>query len=683
MTGTKSTGSAGAVFVGESEMARRCRAFDWTSSPLGSVASWPEALRTAVRLMLDAPIATSLWCGPTYTLLYNDAYRRILGVKHPDALGRSGADVWDELWPALEAQFAQVRAGGSAVYAEEALLTMERLAGGRGEDAWFTYSLSPLRDDAGECVAVYNVAVENTQRVLAREALVTERTRLFEAFQRVPSFVSVVSGPSHVFEYANEAYYDLVGRRDIIGKPVWEALPDAKGQGFEALLDSVLATGIPVIGREAALRIARTKDREPELRYVDFVYQALTEADGTRWGVMGAGTDVTDHVRAREEVKRLLAESELARTRAIGSETQLRTLADAIPTLAWTARADGYIDWYNARWYEYTGTTPEEMTGWGWQKVHDPDVLPEVMRRWQSSIASGGPFEMTFPLRGVDGRFRRFLTRVIPLRDAAGQVMRWFGTNTDVEAERVAREAAEAANEAKTTFLATMSHELRTPLNAISGYTELLEVGIHGPITEQQRDTLGRIQRSQRHLLSLINDVLNFAKLEAGRVEYHLEDVSIAETLDQLEPLVAPQLQAKSLSFSRSECVGSYVVRADPDKLQQILVNLLSNAIKFTAEGGAVEVQCESGGDVVRLRVRDTGIGIAEDRLEDIFAPFVQIHRRLNAPHEGTGLGLSISRDLARGMGGQLTVASTPGQGTTFTLTLQRVRQPTGVDGSG
>ena len=663
---------AAAVFIGESEMAGRCRAFDWAASPLGPVDSWPEALRVAVRLMLEAPVATSLWCGPTYTLLYNDAYRRILGVKHPGALGRSGAAVWDELWPALEPQFEQVRAGGPAVFAEEALLTMERLAGGREEDAWFTYSLSALTDGAGECLAVYNVAVEITERVRSRTALVTERARLFDAFQRVPSFISVVSGPDYVFEYANEAYYELVGRRDIIGRRVWEALPDAKGQGFEALLDSVRDTGVPVIGREAPLRLARTAGAEPELRYVDFVYQALTEADGTRWGVMGVGTDVTDHVRAREEIRRLLAESELARARATGSEAQLRTLADAIPTLAWTARVDGYIDWYNARWYEYTGTTPEEMAGWGWQQVHDPAILPEVMQRWQSSIANGYPFEMTFPLRGADGRFRRFLTRVTPLRDSAGNVTRWFGTNTDVEAERSAREAAEEANQAKTNFLATMSHELRTPLNAIAGYTELLEVGIHGPVNDQQRDTLGRIQRSQRHLLGLINDVLNFAKLEAGRVEFHLANVPVTETIDRLEPLVAPQLSAKSLAFTRPQCDAALTVRADPDKLQQVLVNLLSNAIKFTPTGGSVAMHCDNGGDVVHIRVRDTGIGIAEERLEHIFAPFVQIHRRLNAPHEGTGLGLSISRDLARGMGGELTVESTPGVGATFTLTLRR-----------
>ena len=237
------------------------------------------------------------------------------------------------------------------------------------------------------------------------------------------------------------------------------------------------------------------------------------------------------------------------------------------------------------------------------------------------------------------------------------------------ELER-ARLVAEQANQAKTDFLATMSHELRTPLNAIAGYAELLDLGIHGPVTAEQREAILRIRRSQRHLLGLINDVLNFAKLEAGHVEFHLADVPVRESVDAIEPLVAPQLHARTLSFDREACADGRVVRADPDKLQQILLNLLSNAIKFTPVGGSVTLLCDERGDEVCIGVRDTGIGIAADRLQHIFAPFVQLDRRLNSPHEGTGLGLAISRDLARGMGGDLTVESEEGVGSTFTLTL-------------
>ena len=557
-------------------------------------------------------------------------------------------------------------------------------------------------------------------------ALGLERARLWDVFQQAPMFMAVVRGESQIFELANDAYFQLVGDRDIIGKPVFDALPEFRGQGFDELLAGVVKTGVPFVGREMPVMIARTPGAPPEERFVDFVYAPLAEADGTRSGVIAYGIDVTDHVRARREVERLLAESEAvreelaaandqlqeqqmelelsnqqlqdnavelesraeelqaaaaelekrtleadqARQAIAAREEEIRTLADAIPTLAWTARADGFIDWYNARWYEYTGTTPSEVAGWGWQSVHHPDTLPEVLEQWRGAIAHGSVFEMTFPLKGVDGEFRRFLTRVTPLRDVQGRVVRWFGTNTDVEAERRAREAAEGANRAKSEFLANMSHELRTPLNAIAGYAELLDMGIHGVLTTLQRESINRIQRSQRHLLGLINEVLNFAKLETGTVHYDSQDVVMCEALAEAESLVAPQARLKGIALTKGDCPSSLTARADAEKLLQVLVNLLSNAIKFTPAGGEVKMSCAVEDSTAMIRVRDTGIGIPADKLEAIFDPFVQVRADLTRPHEGTGLGLAISRDLARGMKGDMTVESTEGVGSTFTLAL-------------
>jgi signal transduction histidine kinase len=237
------------------------------------------------------------------------------------------------------------------------------------------------------------------------------------------------------------------------------------------------------------------------------------------------------------------------------------------------------------------------------------------------------------------------------------------------EAEE-ARARAEEANHAKSEFLAVMSHELRTPLNAIGGYAELLEMGVRGAVTPSQVEDLRRIQRSQKHLLGLINEVLNYARVETGTVRYDLTDVDVGEVVVAVETLVAPQLRAKGLAFA-VECESGLAVRADREKLQQILVNLLTNAVKFT-ERGSVTLACECAGESVRLRVRDTGVGIPDDKLETIFEPFVQVDARLTRPNEGVGLGLAISRDLARGMGGDLTVESAPGEGSEFTLALPR-----------
>ncbi len=215
-----------------------------------------------------------------------------------------------------------------------------------------------------------------------------------------------------------------------------------------------------------------------------------------------------------------------------------------------------------------------------------------------------------------------------------------------------------------------MSHELRTPLNAISGYAEILELGIRGAVTDAQRDDLRRIRHNQQHLLGLINDVLNFAKIEAGQVKYNIVDLGVSDLLMGMRELIEPQVSSKTLLYECRLPSTELIVRADPERTEQILLNLLTNAIKFTSVGGEIVLWAERAGNRVAIHVRDNGRGINAERLENIFEPFVQVDPVLTRTNEGTGLGLSISRDLARAMSGELTVESTPGAGSVFTLEL-------------
>jgi PAS domain S-box-containing protein len=237
------------------------------------------------------------------------------------------------------------------------------------------------------------------------------------------------------------------------------------------------------------------------------------------------------------------------------------------------------------------------------------------------------------------------------------------------ELERRTAEA-EAGNRSKSDFLAAMSHELRTPLNAIAGYTELMQAGVSGPLTEAQHDQLNRIQRSQRHLLGIINDILNFSRIEAGKVAYVMGPIVLQALVSDVATMIQPQADKKRLRLTLTRCSPALMARADRAKVEQILLNLLSNAVKFTDEGGEITIVCGAGPDNVWLSVSDTGIGIPEGQQESIFAPFTQVGRSLASPMEGTGLGLAISRDLARAMRGDLTVESTEGTGSTFTLSL-------------
>jgi signal transduction histidine kinase/CHASE3 domain sensor protein len=242
------------------------------------------------------------------------------------------------------------------------------------------------------------------------------------------------------------------------------------------------------------------------------------------------------------------------------------------------------------------------------------------------------------------------------------------------EAERSARSEAEAANRAKAAFLASMSHELRTPLQAALGFAQLMRSGIYGEINEQQSEVLARVERSQTHLARLIDDILDFARLEAGRVRMSQERVRVVDVINDLVPLVEPQAVAKHIELVMVTPLESLNVMADRQRLQQILVNIAGNAIKFTPEKGTIRVGAHADGDCAQISVQDTGIGIPADRLQSVFEPFVQVDSSLTRTSSGAGLGLAISRDLARAMGGDIRVESEIGRGSTFYVTLPAAR---------
>ena len=387
---------------------------------------------------------------------------------------------------------------------------------------------------------------------------------------------------------------------------------------------------------------------------------------------------IDDAQAAIAEQGRLLSERDVAHQRLI-------TVLDQSPVGIGIADApSGWFIFLNDEAVRLLGERPlmskaADPEGGGWQGFHPdgrriaPDEWPSGRAMRHGEIVRN---EIMRVARG-DGSTIEVSINAAPIRDGDGKIIAAVVIYWDVTAERqaeeelrVAHETVAAANRAKAEFFAVMSHELRTPLNAIAGYVELMALELQGPLTAQQRDSLARIQRNQKHLLSLINDVLVFAKLEADRLSVELDRVCVRDMLNELEPLLGAELQRKGLTLTCDACDSALTVRADPEKLRQILINLVGNAIKFTPAGGRVRLSAVRAADTVRISVNDTGIGIPADQVGRVFEPFFQVERGPTRRFPGVGLGLAIARDLARAMRGDVEVESRVAEGTTVSVEL-------------
>lgn len=480
----------------------------------------------------------------------------------------------------------------------------------------------------------------------------------------------LVWGPELVQIY-NDAYSPLIGRKhpEALGMPTHECWPEIRH--VQGPIFARVFAGETVNVKDAHYILDRSGTIEDT--YFDASFVPVPLENNQIGGSLSTLFETTDKVKARAEAIRGAAELS-AVIRSIPEAVYIGTTAGftLVNAAALTEMRCESLEQLNRN----TAIIGEEMD----VREADGGAPMHILQRPFARALRGETLIQDLLVRDRATREERVLRCAAGPVMVDGAVVAAVVINTDitdhVAAEREARQArteAEAANQSKSDFLAVMSHELRTPLNAIGGYAELMELGIRGPVTPEQRADLARIQSAQRHLLGLVTDVLNFVRIDRGRVEYALADISVEDVLAAVETLVRPQFQAKGISYTATPCPEVRTV-ADEEKLRQILVNLLTNAIKFTPEGGDIVVNCTTTDESAEIQVSDTGIGIDAAKLEAIFEPFVQVNQQLTRANNGVGLGLAISRELARGMGGDLSAVSTVGVGSTFTLTLPRAK---------
>ena len=436
------------------------------------------------------------------------------------------------------------------------------------------------------------------------------------------------------------------------------------------------AEKFPEYELEVARREGRFEDEGWRIRkdgsrfWANVVITALRDETGTLVGFAKVTRDLTERFLAEEALRE--------------SEERFRLLVQGVKDYAiFMLDPAGRIASWNEGAQRIKGYEAAEIIGRHFSTFYPAeDVAAGKPERELEIAVSEGKYEEEGWRVRKDGSLFWANVLITAVRSADGRLVGFAKVTRDLTERRAATERAladarrvteaETASRIKSEFLAAMSHELRTPINATLGYTELLSLGLRGPLTETQREDLERIRVSQQYLLGIITDLLNYSRMEAGRMEYDLSPVPVQAIVDAVLPMVEPQARKKGVALERIACEDRLVVQVDRTKGEQVMLNLLSNAVKFTPEGGRVTVSCTAGEGTVTISVVDTGPGIPEDQQAAIFEPFVQLGRSHTSSHEGTGLGLAISRDLARAMGGDVTVASTPGQGATFAFVLAR-----------
>lgn len=654
---------------GDGELAALTQSFDWASTSLGPSGQWPDTLKTAVSIILASNHPMFIWWGPDLIQFYNDAYRKTMGPeRHPSALGQPGRKCWHEIWPIIGPQIESIMVGGPPTWHEDQLVPVTRH--GKREDVWWTYGFSPIRDSNG-VRGVLVVCTDVTTEHLAREEVKSvnkrltkeikyrlhEAERLKVLFQQAPGFMCILRGPQHIFEFANDAYMRLVGNREVLGRQLCEAVPEAAGQGFFELLDQVFKTGQPFFAYEVPLSLQQSPGTALTQLFIDFIYQPIIEADGAVSGIFVEGADVTEKKHAQDELR--------------VSQERLKEGMVAARMTVWDwdlAKGKGI---FSANAVEIFGAHLEKLER-PWELLHPDDVM--MMKSvCERAIADRGKFRVIVrTIHPQNGKISWSDIRGKVLSSgAASSSLSIRGITMDITERKQAEEKLREADRRKDEFLAMLAHELRNPLAPISAAAQLLRTPKIEEVHVKRASEI--ISRQVEHMTSLVDDLLDVARVTRGEVvlDKHPVDIKtlLTDALEQVSPLI--KMLGHKLVLQQPE--ESLRVLGDQKRLVQVVVNLLNNAVKYTPKGGNILVRIEAHLEQVVLTVRDDGIGVEPDLLPRIFELFTQAKRSADRSQGGLGIGLSLVKSIAELHGGCVTVQSKGiGTGTEFTVMLPR-----------
>ena len=524
---------------------------------------------------------------------------------------------------------------------------------------------------------LFAIARDITERKKLEKSVRESEKKIRNFILQAPVAMCLYRGPQHIIEIVNEELLNIWDKPldSVINKPVFEAIPEAKNQGFEALLHKVYTTGEKFAAFGTPIILLR--DGKPRTIYVNLVYQAYREVDGTISGIVEVVSDATEQVLATQQVE--------------ASERQFRTFADSIQNLAWIADGDGWINWYNQQWYDYTGTTFEEMQGWGWDKVHHPDHLKNVVEFVKEAWKKDEAFELTFPLRRYDGEYRWFLTRAYPVKDAHGNIERWIGTNTDVTeqksfAEELEKKVTERTKELQSknielentnaelaSFSYIASHDLQEPLRKIQTFSNrIMETEI---FSNQTQHYFNRIIAASERMRNLIASLLDYSRTNTAELIFNSCDLNtiIEESMSDLDQKI---LEKQAII----EYESLPIINGVGIQIAQLFTNLIDNAIKYSRpevkphikitssiiEGKKIEHSSANQKYYYAIKIADNGIGFEKENVNKIFELFQRLHHKNE--YSGTGIGLAIVKKIVINHNGFIVAEGIQGIGSTFTI---------------
>ena len=494
---------------------------------------------------------------------------------------------------------------------------------------------------------------EQSQRELAAMAAASERERrLYETvLSNTPDLVYVFD-LEHRFTYANAVLLQIWGktREEALGKNCLElGYPAWHAEMHSREIEQIKATKAPIRGEVPFTSIFGR-------RIYDYILVPILNPAGEVEAVAGTTRDVTERKRFEEELR--------------DSEQRFRTITNAMPQMVWTAQPDGTIDYHNEQFYEFVGreTGSAEGTSWAEDLLH-PDDRETGHATWMHSVTTGTPYEMTYRVRHRSGEYRWILARALPLRNEAGPVIKWLGTDTDIHEKKLAEEALQDANHRKDEFLAMLAHELRNPLAPISAAAQVLRLAPGQPDKVRQYSEV--ISRQVSHMTTLVNDLLDVSRVTRGMVELEMAEVDVKAVVTQAAEQVHPLIEAGGHSLVVQLGAARACVLGDRARLIQVTANLLANAAKYTPASGRIVLSVEPADGKVKIEVTDNGSGIDAALLPHVFDLFVQGKRTPDRAQGGLGLGLALVKNIVGMHGGHVAARSAgAGCGSTFTVEL-------------